>query len=131
MYEARMRWFFAVSNFVTATLVFLAVFEGLPTRWWPIDGAGGVVAAAYVVTGIVMIRPVRFSDWIVRVLCGLILAIGLGLIAILAISASHLAGIYGPIGRGSALLLLLVLALAIPYLVALPAAQLIFVWKKK
>jgi len=41
-------------------------------------------------------------------------------------SASYLAGIYGPIGRGGAIIFVLVLALAIPYLVAIPALELVW-----
>jgi pimeloyl-ACP methyl ester carboxylesterase len=40
---------------------------------------------------------------------------GLVLIALLSISASHLSGVYGPIGEGGALLMLLVVALAVNF----------------
>src|SRR5437867_3195989 len=100
---------------------------GLPTRWWPIDTAAIVVALA-LGSAAGMLFANRLAI-VVRYACALVLAIGLLFIALLAISASHLAGVYGPIGQGGALLMLLVIALAIPYLIALPAAQL--VWTNK
>jgi len=57
---------------------------------------------------------------------GVTLALGLVLVGALAVSASYLAGIYGPVGRGGAVLFILVMALAIPYLVALPGAELVW-----
>ena len=52
------------------------------------------------------------------------LFLGLLLVGALAISASFLMGIYGPVGRGGAVILVLVAALAVPYLVVAPALQL-------
>ena len=118
-----MRIFFAASDFVTALLVLVATFMGLPTRWWPIDAAAVLVAVALAAAGVS--QASGRAPIVVRIACGLVLAIGLLLIAFLSISASHLAGVYGPIGEGGALLMLLVIALALPYLIALPAAQLV------
>jgi hypothetical protein len=47
-------------------------------------------------------------------------------VATLALTASYLSGIYGPVGKGGALILVLVAALALPYLVVLPASQLVW-----
>jgi hypothetical protein len=120
------RWFFAVCDVVTAALVLVGVFEGLPARWMPIDLLCCVIAAALVGSAIGTFR----KPAVARALCGVVLIAGLALFAMLAISASHLMGIYGPIGKGSALLLLLVAALVIPYLIALPAAQIVWLEKK-
>ncbi len=122
-----MRYFFATSDVVTAVLVLVATFMGLPTRWWPIDGAAILVAVALLGASAALLA--NRAKIVTRIACGFVLAVGLVFVALLGISASHLAGVYGPIGQGGALLMLLVVALAIPYLIALPAAQL--VWAKK
>jgi hypothetical protein len=56
----------------------------------------------------------------------LALVFGLVLVTALALTASWLSGVYGPVGRGGALLLTLVAALALPYLVVLPLVQLVW-----
>ena len=56
----------------------------------------------------------------------LALAFGVALVTTLALTASWLSGVYGPVGRSGALLLTLVAALALPYLVVLPAAELLW-----
>lgn len=132
-----MRYFFAACDVVTAAAVLVAAFMGLPTRWWPIDGAAVVVALSLAAAAGMLLLPqtaplgglTNRAKIVVRVASGIVLAIGLIFVALLAISASHLAGVYGPIGQGGALMMMLVMALAIPYLIALPAAQL--VWARK
>jgi hypothetical protein len=52
------------------------------------------------------------------------LVLGLLLVTTLALTASYLSGIYGAVGRGGAMILGLIAALALPYLVAIPLAQL-------
>ena len=49
---------------------------------------------------------------------------------LLAVTASHLAGLYGPVGRGGALILAVVGLLVVPYLVLLPVAQLVTLRKR-
>ncbi len=122
-----MRFFFATCDGVTAILVLVATFLGLPTRWWPIDGLAVLVSIALAAAA----AALALDRWriVVRFACGFVLAVGLVFGALLAISASHLHGIYGPIGEGGALLMLLVVALVLPYLIALPSAQL--VWARK
>ena len=61
---------------------------------------------------------------VARVASFVVLAIGLVLIATLALTASYLNGIYGPVGKGGAVIMALSAALALPYLVVLPVAQL-------
>jgi hypothetical protein len=122
-----MRFFFAACDGVTAILVLVATFIGLPARWWPIDGAAVLVALALAASAIALVLD--RAKIVVRIACGIVLAVGLTFTALLAISASHLHALYGPIGEGGALLMLLVVALALPYLIALPSAQL--VWARK
>ena len=45
---------------------------------------------------------------------------------LLALTASWLAGIYGPVGAGGAAIMALVAALALPYLVVLPCVELVW-----
>ena len=54
------------------------------------------------------------------------LALGLALVTVLAVTASWLSGVYGPVGAGGAVVLVLVAALALPYLVVLPVVRLVW-----
>jgi hypothetical protein len=117
---------FGVVNLVAAAVVLFAVFAGLPARWWLVDGSAIVLAALLGAAGGGLVTKKPWAARLARAASIAVLAIGLVLIATLALTASYLAGVYGPVGRGGAVILTLGAALAIPYLVLLPAAQLVW-----
>ena len=111
-------------DLLSAFLVYVGVFEGLPVRYWPVDGGAVVVIVLFAAAGVGLVAK---QPWAARVaaLASLVsLSLGLALVSTLALTASYLSGIYGPVGRGGALILGLLAATALPYLVALPVAQL-------
>jgi hypothetical protein len=114
---------FGVLDIVSAILVYFGVFEGLPARYWLVDGGAALLIALFVAAGAGLLAE---TPWARRVALGASIAslvLGLSLVTTLALTASYLSGIYGPVGRGGALILGLIAALALPYLVALPLAQ--------
>ena len=122
----RGRWLCAAGSFTTAVLVAGGVFGGLPARWAPVDVTAGLVTAASVVSGVLMVAKVRGAERIARVVSAAVLLLGLALVLLLAGTASYLSGIYGPVGKGGAMVLGVVALLAVPYLIVLPAAQLLY-----
>jgi hypothetical protein len=122
--ERRWELAFAAVDLLTAALVAASVFLGLPARWWPVDLGAGVVIAVLLGAGVGLAIGAPLGRPLAKIGSGVTLALGLALLTMLALTVSYLAGIYGPVGRGGALILLLIAALALPYLVALPAAQL-------
>jgi hypothetical protein len=54
------------------------------------------------------------------------LALGLLVVSLLAMTAGWLSGVYGPVGKGGAVVLVLVAALALPYVIVLPSAELVW-----
>ena len=120
------RLFFGVADLLAGALVAVGVFAGLPARWWPVDVGAGLLATLDVAAGVALLVGVRWAPRLVRVACAVSLALGLVTVTVGAITASWLAGVYGPIGSGGALILGLVAALVLPYAVALPLAQLVW-----
>jgi peptidoglycan/LPS O-acetylase OafA/YrhL len=123
---------FGAVNLVSAVLVYLGVFEGLPARYWPVDIVAAVVFLALVAGAVGLFGNARWGRWAARIAAVVALAAGLALVSMTAVTASYLSGIYGPVGRGGALILTLVTAMALPYLVVLPAAQLVWLgpWRR-
>jgi hypothetical protein len=118
------------ANLFTAALVAIGVFVGLPTRWWPVDAAGGLVTAVDVVAGVGLLAGARWAERVALLASVVMLGLGLTLVTILALTASWLSGVYGPVGLGGALVLGSVAALALPYLVVLPLVQLVWIRAK-
>jgi hypothetical protein len=117
---------FGVADLVTAALVLFGVFVALPARWWPVDVAGAGLCALEVAAGVALLSRFRRADALARVAGGVALALGLFTVTLLALTASWLSGVYGPVGSGGAIILGLVAALALPYLVVLPVVKLVW-----
>jgi hypothetical protein len=124
--ERAFRTGFGFADLVSAALIYLGVFQGLPTRWWPIDAAAVVVLALFASAGIGLLGQASWASKVAWVASAVSLTLGILLVATLALTAGFLSGVYGPVGRGGALILALVAALSLPYLVVLPAAQLVW-----
>jgi len=122
----RVRRAFGIANVVAAAVALFGVFVALPTRWMPVDAGSLVVGALLAASGAGLIANKPWASKVARAASFAVLAVGLAFVALLAMTASYLSGIYGPVGRGGAVILVLVAALALPYLVILPAAQLVW-----
>jgi hypothetical protein len=117
---------FGAADVVTGGLVAVGVFAGLPSRWWPVDAAAASLAALEVAAGLALVAGVSWAPRVARAACAVALALGLFTVTMAAVTASWLSGVYGPVGKGGAVILALVAALVLPYLVALPLAQLVW-----
>jgi hypothetical protein len=117
---------FGAANLLTAAVVTLGVFAGLPARWAPVDVAAAPLTALELASAVGLLSGARWAARMSRVACATALAFGLFAMTALSVTASWLSGIYGSVGRGGAIVLALVAALALPYLVVLPVAQLVW-----
>jgi hypothetical protein len=115
---------FGVVDIASAVMVYIGVFEGLPARYWLVDGGAALIVALLAAAGVGLLGDTPWASRVAFLASIVSLALGLLLVTTLALTASYLSGIYGPVGRGGSLILGLVGAMALPYLVALPLAQL-------
>jgi len=116
----------AAADVLTAGLVLFGVFVALPARWWPVDTAAAVLAAAEVAAAIGILARAPWACPVARTASAIALAVGLFTVSALALTVSWLSGVYGPVGRGGAIVLAFVASLVLPYLVVLPIAQLLW-----
>jgi hypothetical protein len=121
----------AVGSFTSALVVAGGVFLGLPARWAPVDVTAVVVALACAAAGAMMAANKGPAERVSRIVSAALLALGLVLVLVLAATAGYLSGIYGPVGKGGAGVLVVVALLAVPYLIALPGAQLLYLGPRK
>ncbi len=118
---------FGLIDIGSAILIYIGVFEGLPARLWLVDAGAALLVLLFSAAGAALIADTPWAARAALVASIASLALGLVLVTVLALTASYLSGIYGPVGRGGALILGLVAALALPYLVAIPLAQLAWI----
>jgi hypothetical protein len=117
---------FGIADLARAAIVGVAVFAGLPSRWAPVDAVALVLVALDVSAGVGLLAGTSWAVRAARLGSATVLAVGLALISVLAVTASWLSGVYGPVGFGGAVLAALVAALVLPYLVVLPVVQLLW-----
>lgn len=123
--------FFGIGNLIAAVVLLFGVFVALPTRWAPVDLTALLIASSLGAAGTGLLARTRWAEDAARIASWIILGIGLLLVATLALTASYLNGVYGPVGQGGAIILICVAALALPYLVILPCAQLVWLGPRK
>jgi hypothetical protein len=113
-------------DLASALVVAVGVFAGLPARWGVVDVPAAALVALFLASGAGLLARASWAARVARAASVVALVLGLALVATLALTASYLSGIYGPVGKGGAVILGIVAALALPYLVAFPAAQLLW-----
>lgn len=117
---------FGVADLLTGALVGGGVFVALPGRWWPVDVPAALLVALELSAGVALLARTGWAERLARTACVVALSLGLSTVTLLAVTASWLSGVYGPVGRGGAIVLALVGLLALPYVVVLPAVQLVW-----
>jgi hypothetical protein len=118
----RYRWV-ASAQLLASALLLAGIWVLLPARWAPVDVIGSALGAAGLLSAFGLFTRRR---WARRVaLCVSWAALGLGALTVSALcfALAHIAGLYGPIGKGGAMLLGVVAALVLPYFVGLPVLQ--------
>jgi hypothetical protein len=113
----------AFAHAFTGALLLCAIWLALPARFFLVDAGGTALAvgALGAASGLFLHKPWALP--LARAVAWVELVTGTLLISALAWSTALLAGSYGPVGSGGALLMGTVALLVMPYLVVLPALQ--------
>jgi len=111
----------AASQLLLAVLLVAGVWIGLPSRWLWVDLPLSALALACLVIGGGMLAAKTWALRAVRVLLWVELTVGTLIVSLLGLSIGQLAGSYGPVGSGGAVLMATIALLIVPYLVILPA----------
>lgn len=114
----------AAAQALLGVLLLGGVWVGLPARWPWVDVPGSALGAAALLVAAGLFARLPWAQRVARIVLWSELVIGSALVTLLAMSAAQLAGSYGPVGGGGALLMLTIAALVLPYLIAWPALQL-------
>lgn len=122
---------FGIANVLVALLVAVGVFRLLPARWWPIDGGAILLVALYGASGVALLAGKPVARRLTRIAAGTGLALGLVVFAAIVITAFWLRGVYSQTGTTGAIVFGLVALLVLPYLVVLPAAELLWVGRSR
>ena len=129
-FAARLRVMFVVLDLFVCALLLVGVFVALPDRYLPVDIGASVFVLLLLASAVGIFRRAPWGARVFRLVAFVQLAVGLVLTFTTVATASWLSGVYGPVGRGGSVILGLVAALALPYLVVLPATKLLWIGAK-
>lgn len=110
---------------LSAALLF-GIWVALPARWWLVDSVGTALAVLCAASAVGLLAKLPWGQPLALATCWLLLGAGCSTVTALCLVVAHLAGLYGPVGAGGALLMGTMAVLVLPYLVALPALQLVW-----
>lgn len=113
-----------VQQALLALLVLGGVWLGLPARWAWVDVPGSALGLACAVAACGLFARAPWALRLARAVLWAELIAGSVLVTLLGASIAQLAGSYGPVGSGGALLFGVIAALVLPYLVVFPALTL-------
>jgi hypothetical protein len=122
------RWFGAL-NALSGALLVAAVFGVLKTRFWLLDVPACAVAGLEWLSAIGLLFGTRWWMRALRVAAYAAFLFGLSVVAMLVLSIAFLFGVHGEAGAVGMEVAALIIALAIPYTIAVPALEL--VWLKR
>jgi hypothetical protein len=111
----------AASQLFLAVLILGGVWLGLPARWLWIDLPLSALALACAVAFGGLLKGTAWAARFTRALLWVELGCGTLIVTLLCLSIAQLAGSYGPVGAGGAVLMGTIALLILPYLVAVPA----------
>lgn len=114
-----------VADIFAGACLWLGIWLGLSPRSWWVHGVGSVVSLALLLIGVALVTGFPWAFRVARWVSWGVLSVGASLVTALAWTVSYLAGVYGPVGQGGALILAVVALLLLPYLVVLPAVHVV------
>jgi hypothetical protein len=126
MLSRRAALVFGVADVLTALVIFVGVFVGLPSRWPAVDVPALALVVGHAGSAAGLLSAAPWGRAFARATAAVALAVGVALATTLALTAAWLRGVYGAIGAGGAVVFALVAALVLPYLVVLPAVKVIW-----
>lgn len=124
--DSRIRIAFGVANATVALVLLVGVFGVVRPRFWGLDVPAAVISLVELVSaGAVLtqrpwaLRALRLAAWVS-------FSLGLALVAVVVLSMAFLRSIHGDYGAAALAVSGLVVALLVPYVVVLPALQLLW-----
>ncbi|HVJ94452.1 MAG TPA: hypothetical protein VM580_31915 [Labilithrix sp.] len=124
--DRRARIGFGIANLAVSIFVVGGVFRFLPTRWWVVDTGALVVGVLLAASGVALLAKANVAEPLTRVAAAVVLVLGLVLFTALVATAGWISGVYGQVGVSGAIIFGLVAALVLPYVVVLPAVELVW-----
>ncbi|MES1178813.1 MAG: hypothetical protein ABUL62_31110 [Myxococcales bacterium] len=120
---------FGISNLVVALILLGGVFAVVQPRFWGFDVPLALIAFSQLASGVGLLFRLPWATKALRVSAWVSFAVGLVVISLIVLSMAFLRGILGDYGVAAMAVSGLIIALLVPYVLVLPALELL--WLKR
>jgi protein-S-isoprenylcysteine O-methyltransferase Ste14 len=127
--DNRLRLTFGVLNGVTATVLIVGVFGVIQPRYWALDVPAFVIASASLSSSVALLTNRSWARRALAVAAWVSFVLGLLVVSLVVLSMAFLRGIHGDYGVAALAVSGLIVLLLVPYLLVLPALELL--WLKR
>jgi hypothetical protein len=125
--ESRVRVAFGVMNLVAALVLVGGVFAVVTPRFWGLDVPVALIALVQLASAVGLLAKLPWAERALRIAAWVSLGLGSLLVGLVVISMAYLRGIHGDYGVAALVVSALIVALLVPYVLVLPALQLLWI----
>ena len=127
--DSRVRITFGVLNGVAGIVLLVGVFVVTEPRFWALDVPATLIAAAQLASAVSLLARLRWALRALALAAWVSFVLGLVIVFLIVLTMLFLRGIHGDYGVAAMAVSGLVVALLVPYIVILPALELL--WLKR
>ncbi|MEO8903874.1 MAG: hypothetical protein ABI488_16275 [Polyangiaceae bacterium] len=127
--DSGVRIAFGVLNGIAGIVVLVGVFGVTEPRFWALDVPAVLIGAAQLGSAVALLARLRWARRALTVAAWVSFVSGLTIVFLIVLTMFFLRGIYGDYGVAAMAVSGLVVALLVPYVVILPALELL--WLKR
>jgi len=124
-----MRVIFGLLNGVTALVLLVGVFGVVQPRFWALDVPAALIALVDLTSALALLARLPWALRALNVAAWVSFVLGLTIVTLIVISIAFLRSIHGDHGLAALAVSGLIVALLVPYVVLLPALELL--WLKR
>ena len=128
--DSRVRIAFGVSNAVAAVVLGVGVFVVVQPRFWALDVPAAAIATVQLVSAVGLLAKLPWAMRALRVAAWISFVLGLLIVSLIVLSMLFLRGIHGDYGVAALAVSGLIVALLVPYVVVLPALELLWLGRQ-
>ena len=128
-FDPRVRIAFGVLNGLAGVVVLVGVFGVAEPRFWALDVPAALIGVAQLASAVSLLARLRWALRALQVAAWLTFVLGLVVVFLVVLTMLFLRGIHGDYGVAAMAVSGLVVALLVPYVVVLPALELL--WLKR
>jgi hypothetical protein len=122
---------FGVLNGVAGLVLLVGVFVVAQPRYWALDVPALLIGGVQLTSAVALLARLRWALRALTVAAWLSFVLGLVIVFLIVVSMVFLRGIHGDYGVAALAVSGLVVALLVPYIVVLPALELLWLGKQR